>query len=149
MREKHYDLNSNLNYKPSGNSFESCNVNTSVNQYNNSNDVSDIYGSVFDYAFESGHTIDDDLRESLDDSDFGIPSQRKYPLRVPGNKKLTEELVGKAIQMFHYCKPEWKAELANNIVNMIKAEDLDIKIDKNSKIFRYVSTSDLPDKNIK
>lgn len=113
------------------------------------NDVSAIYGGVFDYALEYGHTIDADVRESLDDEDFGIPSERKYPLRVPGNKRLTEELVGKAIQMFHYCKPEWKIELAKNIISIIKREDLEIKIDRNAKIFRYISVDELPAKNLK
>lgn len=113
------------------------------------NDMSEILGGVFDYALEYGHTIDADVRESLDDEDFGIPAERKYPLRVPGNKRLTEELVSKAVQMFHYCKPEWKEELARNIVNIIKKEDLEIKIDRKAKMFRYISIDELPAKNLK
>lgn len=111
--------------------------------------IGDIYGGVFDYAFEAaGHTIDADLRDSLDDSDFGIPSERKYPLRVPGNKKLTEELVTKAVQMFHFCKAEWREELAKNIVKIIKAENLSVKINKKSQIFKYVDINEVPAKNI-
>ena len=110
-----------------------------------------IYGSVYDYALEGpgGHVIPDDVRESLDDSDFGIPSERKYPLRVPGNKKLTEELVAKAIQFFHYATNDKRKTLAANIMRVIKEERLSIKLDSKNLIFKYVSYNDLPEKNRK
>jgi len=109
------------------------------------------YEGLYEYAMEGpgGHVIPDDVRESLDDDDFGIPSKRKYPLRVPGNKKLTDELVQKAVQMFHYALPEYREELAKNIVAMIKRENLSIKIDAKNRMFKYVSFDSLPEKNRK
>ena len=116
-------------------------------------ELDEIYGEVFDYAMEGpgGHVIPNDVRESLDDDDFGIPEERKYPLRVPGNKKLTEELVQKAVQMYHYLpgKSGKREILAKNIVKMIKQENLSIKVDPKNQMFKYVDYNTLPEKNRK
>lgn len=119
------------------------------NTYDEVCEADTIYGSVFDYAMEATkHIIDPDVRDSLDDDDFGVKKDRKYPLRVPGNKFLTEELTAKAIQMFHFCNPNWKEELAKNIVRIIKEEQLTVKISRKSQILKYVKVSDIPKDNL-
>ena len=86
--------------------------------------------SVFDFAMEaSSHTIDKATREKLPDSCFGVittfesgEKKRIYPLRVPNDAEKTKELTGKAIQFFHYCKEQYRDELAkaNIIINDTK-----------------------------
>ena len=108
--------------------------------------------SVFDFAMEaSSHTIDPKDREKLPDSCFGVittfPSGEKkriYPLRVPGDAEKTHELVSKAIQFFHYCKEPLRAELAKNILKVIKSENLKVTINRGSQILKYVSESQFP-----
>lgn len=68
-------------------------------------------------------------RNNLDDSIFGIPSLRKYPL-------IDKEHTLKAIQMFHHCPIEYKKELAHNINN--KAKKYDITISQDSAIYDYL-----------
>jgi len=89
-----------------------------------------------------GHIIDKQTRDSLPDSAFGIPKSRKYPLVVKGNKEVTHELVSRAIQFFHYCNPEWKAELAKNIIKVIQKENLPVTIHPKSQINKYVKVPD-------
>ena len=69
-------------------------------------------------------------RNSLNNSTFGIPSLRKYPLN-------DKEHVLKAIQFFHHCPIEYKKELANNINK--KAKEYDIIISKDSNIYEYLN----------
>lgn len=114
-------------------------------------DINAVYESIFDIAVESSHVIDKETRNRLPDDCFGIigtdsdgKPKRSYPLRVPGDKQKTSELCSKAIQMFHYCKPEWKKDLAKSIVRVISSEKLSIQINKRNQMFRYVSESDLP-----
>lgn len=105
--------------------------------------------SVFDLAME-GHTIDPKVREKLPDECFGIieeedgKKKRSYPLVVPGDKKLTDELVTKAVQFFHYCKPDRRETLARAIVRVIRENDIKIQISEASQILRYVDKSNLP-----
>lgn len=84
-----------------------------------------------------GHIIDKQTRDSLPDSAFGIPSKRKYPLIVKGNKEATHELISRSIQMFHYCNPEWKKELAGNIIKAIRKSGAAVTIHPKSMICKY------------
>lgn len=93
-----------------------------------------------------GHIIDKKTRDSLPDSAFGIPNKRKYPLVVKGNKEVTHELVSRAIQFFHYCNPDWKPELAKNIIKVIEQEKIPVTIHPKSQIGKYV---DIPDDLVK
>ncbi len=112
--------------------------------------VMEAYGSVMDMACEGNHVIDKDQRDNLDDKDFGLiveengKKKRKYPLRLPGDKNKTKELLTKAIQFFHFCKGSYRAELANNICRVMKEENVVIKIDPKSPLRRYVKDSDWP-----
>lgn len=98
------------------------------------------FESVFEFAMEATeHTLTKEQREALPDSAFGIPSQRKFPLIVKGDPELTYKSVSQAYKMFHYAKPEYKRELAANIVKAIKSQHLDIKINPKSMICKYTN----------
>ncbi len=107
--------------------------------------------SVFDTAVEASHIIDPKTRDSLPDEAFGIvfadkdgKTQRKYPLIVKSDPEATKELVSKAIAFFHFAKPDWKAELAKNILRIIRDNKLNVTINKKSQIFKYINEKDLP-----
>ena len=109
--------------------------------------------SVFDTAMESGraHIIDPKVRDCLPDKAFGIvfedengKTQRKYPLVVKSDPEATKELIGKAVAFFHFCKPEWKAELAKKILQAIREEKIKMTINKKSQIFKYINEKDMP-----
>lgn len=88
-------------------------------------------------AKPKGHVIDKKTRDSLPDSAFGVPGHRKYPLIVKGDNEATHELISRAVQMFHYCNPEWKTELAGNIIKAIKKTHVAVTIHPRSMICKY------------
>ena len=109
--------------------------------------------SVLDVAMESvkGRVLDAKTRDSLPDKAFAIvykdeegKTQRKYPLVVKNDPEATKELISKAIQFFHFCRPDWKAQLAKAIVKAIKTEAIIITINRKSQIFKYINEKDLP-----
>ena len=108
--------------------------------------------SVFDTAMEAAsHTISKETRDSLPDDCFGIIEEddkgnkkRIYPLRVPKDKKATEELVAKAIQFFHYCTPARQKQLAEAIMDTIRKEKIKVSIATSSQILKHVSSSKIP-----
>jgi len=69
-------------------------------------------------------------KDSFDDSVFGVPELRKFPLN-------DREHVLKAIQFFHHCPLTYKKELANNINK--KAKEYNISISKSSNIYEYLN----------
>lgn len=108
--------------------------------------------SVLDAAMEAakGHVIDPKVRDALPDKAFGIvfvdengKTQRKYPLVVKSDSEATKELISKAVQFFHFCNPEWKAQLAKAIARAIRTEKVKITINKKSQIFKYITEKDL------
>lgn len=64
-------------------------------------------------------------RNKLDDSQFGLPKQRKYPLD-------TEARVRSAIKFFNYCDPKDEKELVTNIIKAIKKFKMEVHPPKNS-----------------
>ena len=113
--------------------------------------VMEAYGSVMDAVCEGNHVIDKNEREGLDDKDFGLiieedgKKNRKYPLRMPGDKNRTKELLTKAIQFFHFCKGPYRGPPAKDICRVMNEENVVIKIAKNSPLRRYVKDSEWPD----
>jgi len=73
-------------------------------------------------------------REKLDDDEFGLPKERKFPLN-------DAEHVRKAIQFFYHAKDSKKEELAKNILD--KAEEYDVKISDDSEVGKYIKENDL------
>lgn len=71
-------------------------------------------------------------RSELDDSEFGIPSQRKFPLD-------TEEHVRSAIKFFNYVDEEHEEELAKNIIKAMKKFGIDdVKISDKNRLSKYI-----------
>lgn len=109
--------------------------------------------SVFEAAMEAkGHIVDPKVRDCLPDKAFAIvftdengKTQRKYPLVVKNDPETTKALVVAAVTHFHFCNPEWKAQLAKSIVRVIKSEKIKMTINKKSQIFKYINEKDLPD----
>ena len=112
--------------------------------------IDEAFESIFIEALE-GHTIDPKEREKLSDDCFAIVTtdengdkKRSYPLRVPGDKKKTAELISKAIAMFHYCKGHQKKQLAEAILRAIEQEQVKVTISRRNQILRYVDEEDFP-----
>lgn len=71
-------------------------------------------------------------RSELDDSEFGIPSQRKYPLD-------SEAHVRSAIKFFNYVDEEHEEELAKNIIKAMKKYGIDdVKISDKNRLSKYI-----------
>lgn len=74
-------------------------------------------------------------RNALDDSEFGLPRLRKYPLNDKKHVKF-------AIRMFGHCKdPKDRAELAKRIFTKVKEFDMDVKIGKGNPLYEYAPKS--------
>ena len=74
-------------------------------------------------------------RNSLKDSDFGIPSKRKYPMPDAAHVKA-------AIRMFNHCDSEDEAELARRIkAKMKKFGVTDVEIGEKNRLSKYIHTS--------
>ena len=74
-------------------------------------------------------------RNSLKDSDFGIPSKRKYPMPDAAHVKA-------AIRMFNHCDSEDEAELARRIkAKMKKFGVTAVEIGEKNRLSKYIHTS--------
>lgn len=74
-------------------------------------------------------------RNALDDSEFGLPRLRKYPLNDKKHVKF-------AIRMFGHCKdPKDRAELAKRIFAKVKEFDMNVKIGKGNPLYEYAPKS--------
>lgn len=74
-------------------------------------------------------------RSELDDSEFGIPKKRKFPLD-------TEEHVKSAIKFFNYADDADKAELARRIKKKAKEYNITLKPGKTNKLSNYIERED-------
>ncbi len=111
------------------------------------------FESVFDFAFEGvrkKQILDSKTRDALPDEAFAIvftdkdgKRQRKYPLIVKNDPVATKELIGRAIQYFHFANPKWKAEIAKAIIKAMNETGVVVKIHPRSQIHKYV---DVPEK---
>ena len=116
-------------------------------------EVEAIFESVLDFALESAakkRILTPKQRDALPDSAFGVVVKdkegnkiRKYPLIVKGDPKITEELIGRSIEYFHFCKPpEWKPMLAKNIIKAMNTTGVIVKIHPRNQINKYVKVPD-------
>lgn len=81
------------------------------------------YGNIF--------YIEETKRSNLTDDQFGVSSQRKFPLD-------TEKHVRSAIKFFNYVSPDHEEELATKIKAALKRYHItDIKIGKNNRFYKY------------
>lgn len=99
----------------------------------------EVYGTV-DYVSNHDEYYNESAmrakeRNALDDSEFGIPRLRKYPLNDQKHVKF-------AIRMFGHCKdPKDRAELAKRIFAKVKEFDMDVKIGKGNPLYEYAPKS--------
>lgn len=99
----------------------------------------EVYGTI-DYTSNHDEYYNESAmkakeRNALDDSEFGIPRLRKYPLNDQKHVKF-------AIRMFGHCKdPKDRAELAKRIFAKVKEYDMDVKIGKGNPLYDYAPKS--------
>lgn len=70
-------------------------------------------------------------RNSLKDSEFGIPELRAYPLNDVSH-------VEQAVRMFNHVDPEYEKELADNLNKAIKKLGLSIEVGDDNRFKKYV-----------
>ena len=71
-------------------------------------------------------------RNKLSDSEFGIPSQRRYPLHDRAH-------VISSVRFFNYAGKEHEAELAHNILRKMKEFDIPTSIiSENNRLYKYI-----------
>ena len=95
-------------------------------------------------ALESEKTLDPKIRKTLSDDCFAIVDgdKRIYPIKVPGDETKTKELIQKAVQMFHYCKPQYKKQLAFSLRDAINDNNVKMSISDRNQILNYVKPSE-------
>lgn len=69
-------------------------------------------------------------RNKLDNSEFGIPEERKYPLN-------DEAHVRAAVKFFNKVEPKYEESLARRIIKRIKELNLDIQVGEDNKLSKY------------
>ena len=72
------------------------------------------------------------IRNKLDDSEFGLPEDRSYPL-------IDEKHVRSAIQYFNKCEKSKQKLLAKNILNAMKKFDMldKVKVSESNEFYKY------------
>ena len=77
------------------------------------------------------YLLSETKRSNLKDSEFGVSSQRKFPLD-------TEKHVRSAIKFFNYVSPDNEEELARKIKAAMKRYGIkDITVGKNNRFSKY------------
>ena len=74
-------------------------------------------------------------RAKIKDSDYGIPSKRKYPMPDDSH-------VRSAIQMFNHVDKEDEAELAKNIKKKIKKYGMSVDVGKDNRFSKYYEAAE-------
>lgn len=69
-------------------------------------------------------------RNKLDDKEFGIPEERKYPLN-------DEAHVRAAVKFFNKVEPKYEESLARRIIKRIRELNLDINVGEDNKLSKY------------
>ena len=80
-------------------------------------------------------TLDKDLstkdRNSLDNDQFGLPDDRKYPLT-------DKKHVLSAIQYFRFCEKSKRLKLAKNINKKLKEYDMTVNVSSDNPFYKYI-----------
>ena len=110
-----------------------------LNVYSESNELSDWQREglllVESYMFEK--TLKAKDRNKLDDSEFGIPSLRKYPIHDKAH-------VSAAIQRFNHVDTKHEKELARNIIKAMKKFGMmnEVEVSDKNRFKKYLSDSE-------
>ena len=87
-----------------------------------------------DYQYMVEGKLSAKERKNIKDSDYGIPSKRKYPMP-------DESHVRSAIQMFNHVDSADEAELARNIKKKIKKYGMTVSVGKENRFSKYYKAS--------
>ena len=110
-----------------------------LNAYTESNELSDWQKEglllVESYMFEK--TLKAKDRNKLDDSEFGIPSLRKYPIHDKAH-------VSAAIQRFNHVDVKHEKELAHNIIKAMKKFGMmnEVEVSDKNRFKKYLKDSE-------
>lgn len=87
--------------------------------------------AIFTIKYLQEKALSSKKRNKLDDSEFGIPDKRKYPLN-------DEAHVRSAIKMFNYVDEEDEKELARRIKRAMKKFNItDVTVRKKNRFSKY------------
>lgn len=71
-------------------------------------------------------------RNKIDNSEFGLPKQRRYPLNDRAH-------VMAAIRMFNHVEPQYERELAKNIIKKMKQYNIPPEtVGENNRLKKYL-----------
>lgn len=125
------------------------NIIAEANAHQDEQEIDIILESVLETAMEATakkRIINESTRKSLPDEAFGViyttkdgEKLRKYPLIVKNDYEATKELIARAIEYFHFCKPEWKKQLADNIIKAMIDNDIRIQIHPKNQINKFTT----------
>ena len=110
-----------------------------LNTYSESNELSDWQREglllVESYMFEK--TLKAKDRNKLDDSEFGIPSLRKYPIHDKAH-------VSAAIQRFNHVDTKYEKELARNSIKTMKKFGMmnEVEVSDKNRFKKYLNDSE-------
>jgi len=86
--------------------------------------------SILEYYSEAALTAAQ--RNKIDDSEFGLPRTRQYPLH-------DEKHIKQAVRMFGHCKdPEDRKILAANIFKKAEEQGITLNVGKQNPLYKYV-----------
>ena len=86
------------------------------------------YREILDAIQEKALSSKD--RNKLEDSDYGVPELRKYPLTDKRHVSL-------AITYFDKCEKKYQPTLAKNIIRKIKEYDMHPKVSPDNGFYKY------------
>ena len=105
-------------------------INTILTQENYIQSFVDSTDKFLDYILVEGK-LKADKRNNLDDSEFGIPDKRKYPLN-------DEAHVRAAVRMFNHVHPEDEKKLAKRLIKAIKKYNItDLEVSEKNRFYKY------------
>ena len=88
---------------------------------------------IEDMNFFNENKLSSENRKSLPSKEFGLPSQRKFPIH-------DAEHVMQAIRMFNNVEPNNEKELAHNILNKMSEYGIDrSSVGKGNRLRNYIT----------
>lgn len=89
-----------------------------------------VYNATHEDLYQNINEITTKERNRIDEEDFGLPKQRKYPLDTPAH-------VRSAVKFFNYASKEDEKELAKNLNKAIKKFNLKIQVGDANRFSKY------------
>ena len=106
-------------------------VGDDIQEYMDRNGIELNKVSIYD-RFKNESVVQEAARSKLPESEFGVPSKRKFPLD-------SAQHVKSAIRFFNYVEQEDEAELAKRIKKKAKEFGVPIRCGKKNRLSKYIS----------